>query len=116
MIFIYLLSFFALLPIFAYLLNQGTANKGYIIGISTIIVFLCIFSFIGKFSYLGFFEEQVLTNEMKDDIKNDTSISAATLNKFEQLIEDENKIYWMQSLILEAIDSKKFNAAEGLNS
>ena len=114
MIFIYLLSFFALLPIFAYLLNQGTANKGYIIGISTIIVFLCIFSFIGKFSYLGFFEEQVLTNEMKDDIKNDTSISTSTLNKFEQLIEDENKIYWMQSLILEAIDSKKFNAAESL--
>ena len=95
MIFIYLLSFFALLPIFAYLLNQGTANKGYIIGISTIIVFLCIFSFIGKFSYLGFFEEQVLTNEMKDDIKNDTSISTATLNKFEQLIEDENKIYFL---------------------
>ena len=95
MIFIYLLSFFALLPIFAYLLNQGTANKGYIIGISTIIIFLCIFSFIGKFSYLGFFEEQVLTNEMKDDIKNDTSISTATLNKFEQLIEDENKIYFL---------------------
>ena len=114
MIFIYLLSFFALLPIFAYLLNQGTANKGYIIGISTIIIFLCIFSFIGKFSYLGFFEEQVLTNEMKDDIKKDTSISTTTLNKFERLIEDENKIYWMQSLILKAIDNKKFNAAEGL--
>ena len=71
MIFIYLLSFFALLPIFAYLLNQGTTNKGYILGIATIIILLCIFSFIGKFSYLGFFEEQELTNEMKDDIRND---------------------------------------------
>ena len=107
MIFIYLLSFFALLPIFAYLLNQGTTNKGYILGIATIIVLLCIFSFIGKFSYLGFFEEQELTNEIKDNIKNDNGISSKTLQKFEQLIEDENKIYWMQGLILEAIDSKK---------
>ena len=114
MIFIYLLSFFALLPIFAYLLNQGTTNKGYILGIATIIVLLCIFSFIGKFSYLGFFEEQELTNEIKDNIKNDNSISSKTLQKFEQLIEDENKIYWMQGLILEAIDSKKYNSAENL--
>ena len=114
MIFIYLLSFFALLPIFAYLLNQGTTNKGYILGISTIIILLCIFSFIGKFSYLGFFEEQELTNEIKDNIKNDNGISSKTLQKFEQLIEDENKIYWMQGLILEAIDSKKYNSAENL--
>ena len=114
MIFIYLLSFFALLPIFAYLLNQGTTNKGYILGISTIIILLCIFSFIGKFSYLGFFEEQELTNKIKDNIKNDNDISSKTLQKFEQLIEDENKIYWMQGLILEAIDSKKYNSAENL--
>ena len=114
MIFIYLLSFFALLPIFAYLLNQGTTNKGYILGISTIIILLCIFSFIGKFSYLGFFEEQELTNEIKDNIRNDNGISSKTLQKFEQLIEDENKIYWMQGLILEAIDSKKYNSAENL--
>ena len=114
MIFIYLLSFFALLPIFAYLLNQGTTNKGYILGIATIIIFLCIFSFIGKFSYLGFFEEQELTNEIKDNIRNDNGISSKTLQKFEQLIEDENKIYWMQGLILEAIDSKKYNSAENL--
>ena len=114
MIFIYLLSFFALLPIFAYLLNQGTTNKGYILGIATIIVLLCIFSFIGKFSYLGFFEEQELTNKIKDNIKNDNGISSKTLQKFEQLIEDENKIYWMQGLILEAIDSKKYNSAENL--
>ena len=114
MIFIYLLSFFALLPIFAYLLNQGTTNKGYILGIATIIVLLCIFSFIGKFSYLGFFEEQELTNEIKDNIRNDNGISSKTLQKFEQLIEDENKIYWMQGLILEAIDSKKYNSAENL--
>ena len=114
MIFIYLLSFFALLPIFAYLLNQGTTNKGYILGIATIIVLLCIFSFIGKFSYLGFFEEQELTNKIKDNIKNDNDISSKTLQKFEQLIEDENKIYWMQGLILEAIDSKKYNSAENL--
>ena len=114
MIFIYLLSFFALLPIFAYLLNQGTTNKGYILGIATIIILLCIFSFIGKFSYLGFFEEQELTNEIKDNIRNDNGISSKTLQKFEQLIEDENKIYWMQGLILEAIDSKKYNSAENL--
>jgi len=114
MIFIYLLSFFALLPIFAYLLNQGTTNKGYILGIATIIILLCIFSFIGKFSYLGFFEEQELTNKIKDNIKNDNDISSKTLQKFEQLIEDENKIYWMQGLILEAIDSKKYNSAENL--
>ncbi len=114
MIFIYLLSFFALLPIFAYLLNQGTTNKGYILGIATIIILLCIFSFIGKFSYLGFFEEQELTNEIKDNIKNDNGISSKTLQKFEQLIEDENKIYWMQGLILEAIASKKYNSAENL--
>ncbi len=114
MIFIYLLSFFALLPIFAYLLNQGTTNKGYILGIATIIILLCIFSFIGKFSYLGFFEEQELTNEIKDNIRNDDGISSKTLQKFEQLIEDENKIYWMQGLILEAIDSKKYNSAENL--
>ena len=114
MIFIYLLSFFALLPIFAYLLNQGTTNKGYILGIATIIILLCFFSFIGKFSYLGFFEEQELTNKIKDNIKNDNDISSKTLQKFEQLIEDENKIYWMQGLILEAIDSKKYNSAENL--
>ena len=102
------------MSIFAYLLNQGTTNKGYILGIATIIILLCIFSFIGKFSYLGFFEEQELTNEIKDNIRNDNGISSKTLQKFEQLIEDENKIYWMQGLILEAIDSKKYNSAENL--
>ena len=103
------------MPIFRLLTKSGhCTNKGYILGIATIIILLCIFSFIGKFSYLGFFEEQELTNEIKDNIRNDDGISSKTLQKFEQLIEDENKIYWMQGLILEAIDSKKYNSAENL--
>ena len=114
MIFIYLLSFFALMPTVAYLLNQRTANKGYIFGISTIIIFLCVFSFVGKYSFLGFFEEQVLTNEINHDIENDNIISTKTLKKFDEIIEDENKIYWMQGLILEAIDTQKYNSAESL--
>ena len=37
-----------------------------------------------------------------------------TFLKFEKLVADDDRIYWMQSLILEAIDSKKYNSAESL--
>ena len=114
MIYIFLLAFFSLIPVLAYLLSLNTQNKGYILGISILIIFACLFSFTGKFSFLGSLNKQVLTDKIFLDIKDDSIISQETFLKFEKLVADDDRIYWMQSLILEAIDSKKYNSAESL--
>jgi len=114
MIYIFLLAFFSLIPVLAYLLSLNTQNKGYILGISVLIIFACLFSFTGKFSFLGSLNKQVLTDKIFLDIKDDSIISQETFLKFEKLVADDDRIYWMQSLILEAIDSKKYNSAESL--
>jgi len=114
MIYIFLLAFFSLIPVLAYLLSLNTQNKGYILGISILIIFACLFSFTGKFSFLGSLNKQVLKDKIFLDIKDDSIISQETFLKFEKLVADDDRIYWMQSLILEAIDSKKYNSAESL--
>ena len=114
MIYIFLLAFFSLIPVLAYLLSLNTQNKGYILGISILIIFACLFSFTGKFSFLGSLNKQVLTDKIFVDIKDDSIITQETFLKFEKLVADDDRIYWMQSLILEAIDSKKYNSAESL--
>ena len=114
MIYILLLAFFSLIPVLAYLLSLNTQNKGYILCISILIIFACLFSFTGKFSFLGSLNKQVLTDKIFLDIKDDSIISQETFLKFEKLVADDDRIYWMQSLILEAIDSKKYNSAESL--
>ena len=114
MIYIFLLAFFSLIPVLAYLLSLNTQNKGYILGISILIIFACLFSFTGKFSFLGSLNKQVLTDKIFLDIKDDSIITQETFLKFEKIVADDDRIYWMQSLILEAIDSKKYNSAESL--
>ena len=114
MIYIFLLAFFSLIPVLAYLLSLNTQNKGYILGISILVIFACLFSFTGKFSFLGSLNKQVLTDKIFEDIKDDSIITQETFLKFEKLVADDDRIYWMQSLILEAIDSKKYNSAESL--
>lgn len=114
MIYIYLLCFFSLIPVIAYLLSINTKNKGYILGISMLVILACLFSFTGKFSFLGSLNKQLLTDNMYASIQDDNDISDDIFTSFEKLINDEDRIYWMQSLILEAIDGKKYNSAESL--
>ena len=116
MIYIYLLTVFALLPIFAYILSQRTKNKGYIFGLSIIIFLFCIFSFIGKFSFLGSIKNQQLNNEFLVLISEDKKITNEVLVKLKEQINQEMILSWLTSYIKEAISLKKFNTAEDLIS
>lgn len=116
MIYIYLLSVFALLPVIAYILSQKTSNKGYVFGFSLIVVLICLFVFVGKFSFLGTLQEQAFNDEILSYIDEDQLISSEVINSFEETIEDNEKINWMQAYITQAISSKKFQAAESLIS
>ena len=116
MIYIYLLVIFALLPIFAYLLSQRTKNKGYIFGLSIVIILFCIFSFIGKFSFLGSFKDQQLNSEFLALISEDKAITNEAFVKLEGQINQELILLWVTSYIKDAISLKKFNTAESLIS
>ena len=90
MFFIYFLAFFAFIPILAYLLSQNTNNKGYIFGISFLVILFCLFTIVGKYSFLGSIQNQKINNE--------------------------DKVYWLQNYINKAINDSKFIAAESLIS
>ena len=60
------LAFFAGLPILAYLLASKTQSKGIIFGLSAIILSICLFVYISKFSILGSLNKQILKNKIVD--------------------------------------------------
>ncbi len=116
MIYIYLLAFFALLPIFAYLLSQKTKNKGSVLGISLIIILSCLFIFVGKFSFLGSLENQELNSDIQSHITKNDAIPMESFIRFEDYIAEEDKIFWIQSYIGNALSNNKLKSAESLIS
>ena len=116
MIFIYLLAFFAFIPILAYLLSQKTKNKGYIFGISFLVILICLFSVIGKYSFLGSIENQKINSNILINIDNDRKIPKKIIQKFDKSINNQEKLYWLQSYIKKAIEDNKLIAAESLIS
>ena len=116
MIFIYLLAFFAFIPILAYLLSQKTKNKGYIFGISFLVILICLFSVIGKYSFLGSIENQKINSNILINIDNDRKIPKKIIQKFDKNINNKEKLYWLQSYIKKAIEDNKLIAAESLIS
>ena len=116
MIFIYLLAFFAFIPILAYLLSQKTKNKGYIFGISFLVILICLFSVIGKYSFLGSIENQKINSNILINIDNDRKIPKKIIQKFNKSINNQEKLYWLQSYIKKAIEDNKLIAAESLIS
>lgn len=116
MIFIYLLAFFAFIPMLAYLLSQKTKNKGYIFGISFLVILICLFSVIGKYSFLGSIENQKINSNILINIDNDRKIPKKIIQKFDKNINNQEKLYWLQSYIKKAIEDNKLIAAESLIS
>ena len=116
MIFIYLLAFFAFIPMLAYLLSQKTKNKGYIFGISFLVILICLFSVIGKYSFLGSIENQKINSNILINIDNDRKIPKKIIQTFDKNINNQEKLYWLQSYIKKAIEDNKLIAAESLIS
>jgi hypothetical protein len=113
---IYLLAFFAFIPVLAYLLSQNTKNKGYIFGISFLVVLICLFSVVGRYSFLGSIKNQKINSEILMDINANNKISENITREFNNSINNEDKVYWLQNYINKAIEDSKFIAAESLIS
>ena len=116
MIIVYLLAFISLFPVYAYLLAPKTKNKGYIFGISFLILIFCLFSFVGKYSFLGSIKEQEINNKIFLIIEQDNEIPVNLFNSFDAIIDEESKLYWAQSYIQKAMSEQKLQAAESLIS
>jgi len=116
MLIVYLLAFISLLPIFAYLLSPRTKNKGYIFGISFLVLIFCLFSFVSEYAFLGTIKKQKINTQILLTIAQDKEISTSLFNSLDKSINKENKIYWTQSYINKAISEKKLQAAESLIS
>ena len=116
MFFIYFLAFFAFIPILAYLLSQNTNNKGYIFGISFLVVLVCLFAVVGKYSFLGSIKNHKINSEILMNINVNNKISENIVREFNNNISNEDKVYWLQSYINKAIEDSKFIAAESLIS
>ena len=59
----YLLTFFAALPILAYILAQKTNNKGLLLVLLLNFKSLCLVVFVSKFAILGSLQKQILNNK-----------------------------------------------------
>ena len=114
MIFFYLLTLFAGLPVFAYVIAQKTTNKGLIFGVTLIVLIFCVIAFISKYSLLGSFQKQDLNINVLAQIDKNEKISSENFNLLkEKLSEDELK-NWLIALISESIKLKKLSSAESL--
>ena len=113
---IYLLAFFAFIPVLAYLLSQNTKNKGYIFGISFLVVLICLFTVVGRYSFLGSIKNQKINSAILMDINANNKISENITREFNKSINNEDKVYWLQNYINKAIEDNKFIAAESLIS
>ena len=116
MFFIYFLAFFAFIPISAYLLSQNTNNKGSIFGISFLVIIVCLFTVVGKYSFLGSIQKQKINSEILMNISADKQISEINKKNFSKNINNEDKVFWLQNYINKAIEDSKFIAAESLIS
>ncbi len=110
----YLLTFFAALPIAAYLLSQKTSNKGIIFGYATLILSFCLIIFVSKFSLLGSANKQLLNSKIMDQIYIDSKISQQYLKEIEITLDQDEVKEWMIALISRSIELNKLNSAETL--
>jgi len=110
----YLLTFFAAMPILAYALAQKTNNKGLVIGFTTIVLSLCLITFVSKFAILGSLQKQILNNKIFDQIFIDSKISSEYLKEIEALLKEDELKNWLVRLTAKAINLKKLNSAESL--
>ena len=109
-----LLAFFAGLPILAYLLASKTKSKGIIFGLSAIILSVCLFIYISKFSILGSLNKQILKNKIVDEIYVNSKIATQNLVSIENVLEKDEIQIWLISLISKAIELNKLTSAESL--
>ena len=77
MLIFYLLTLFAALPIFAYLLSQRTTNKGIVLGTTAFVLIGCLILFISKFAILGTVQKQTLSEQINNQIILMTVLSKA---------------------------------------
>ena len=108
------LAFFAGLPILAYLLASKTKSKGIIFGLSAIILSVCLFIYISKFSILGSLNKQILKNKIVDEIYVNSKIATQNLVSIENVLEKDEIQIWLISLISKAIELNKLTSAESL--
>ena len=116
MLIVYLLAFISLLPIFAYILSPRTKNKGYIFGISFLVIIFCLFSFVSEYAFLGSIKKQKINTQILLTISQDKEISTSLFNSLDKNINKGDRIYWAQSYINKSMSDKKLQAAESLIS
>ena len=116
MIYIYILSFFALIPIFSYVLKQTTPNKGYVIGLSLLMIALCIYSFVGKTSFLGSFKMHILNKEILEHISSNVIIPIKKHEELSSVIKKEDLTKWYSEYINKALIDENLISAEDLIS
>lgn len=116
MIYIYILSFFALIPIFSYVLKQTTPNKGYVIGLSLLMIALCIYSFVGKTSFLGSFKMHILNKEILEHISSNVIIPIKKHEELSSVIKKEDLTKWYSEYINKALIEENLISAEDLIS
>ena len=108
------LAFFAGLPILAYLLASKTQSKGIIFGLTAIILSICIFVYISKFSILGSLNKQILKNKIVDEIYINSKITTENFASIEEVLKKDEIQIWLISLVSKAIELNKLTSAESL--
>ena len=93
-----------------------TKNKGYIFGISFLVIIFCLFSFVSEYAFLGSIKKQKINTQILLTISQDKEISTSLFNSLDKNINKGDRIYWAQSYINKAMSDKKLQAAESLIS
>ena len=114
MIIFYLLVLLAFFPVLGFLLAKESNNKAFVFSFSFIVLGLSLFGFVSKFSILGSIKEQILANQVKDAVYQNIKLKNDYFNQFTTTIADEDKILWLEEIILFAVDNNSLNTAEQL--
>lgn len=114
MIIFYLLVLLAFFPVLGFLLAKESNNKAFVFSFSFIVLGLSLFGFVSKFSILGSIKEQMLANHVKDAVYQNIKLKNDYFDQFTTTIADEDKILWLEEIILFAVDNNSLNTAEQL--
>ena len=105
MIIFYLIALLGFFPVIGFLLAKESKNKAFVFSCSFIVLGLSLFGFISKFSILGSIQEQMLSDQLKDAIDQNIALEDHYFDHFTVTIADENKILWLEEVILFAVDN-----------
>ena len=114
MIIFYLLVLLAFFPVLGFLLAKESNSKAFVFSFSFIVLGLSLFGVVSKFSILGSIKEQILANQVKDAVYQNIKLKNDYFNQFTTTIADEDKILWLEEIILFAVDNNSLNTAEQL--